>query len=197
LAAGQIQAPAVVYAWPYERLDETARALAAPALVSAQSGSLAQGDLEPQAYPLYVRYGAMEATSPTKVPDESSLANFDNSIQLRGAEISPLAGGRLQVDLLWSLVAEEVDRQVVAFVHVIGPDGLIGQSDSVPGDGNWPAQWWRNGLIIADTRELALDVPYVEEHQILIGLYDAITREHLPVLDQDGVSTGEAWLWRP
>lgn len=198
LAPDQVRPPAAVYAWPYEQLDETVRSLAAPALVSAQTGSLAQGDLEPEPYPLYIRYGSRAAVSPTKAPDESSLANFDNSIQLRGAEISPLGDGRLQVDLYWSLIAEEMDRSVVAFVHVIGPDGLIGQSDGVPGDGNWPAQWWRKGLIIADSRQLALDVPYEEEeHQILIGLYDAITQEHLPVLDQDGVPTGEAWLWQP
>ena len=117
---------------------------------------------------------------------------------MRGAEISPLADGRLQVDLYWSLVSGEIDRQVVAFVHVIGPEGLIGQSDSVPGDGNWPVQWWREGLIIADARLLALAVPYEEdEHQILIGSYDATKREHLPVLDQDGVPASETWLWQP
>jgi hypothetical protein len=91
-----------------------------------------------------------------------------------------------------------VNQQVVAFVHVLGPDGLIGQSDSVPGDGTWPAQWWRRGLTIADSRQLVLDEPFEEEeHQILIGLYDASTREHLPVLNEDGVPEGEAWLWRP
>jgi 4-amino-4-deoxy-L-arabinose transferase-like glycosyltransferase len=198
LAADQIRPPAVIYAWPYEHLDETARSLAAPALVSASTGSLAQGDLEPEPYPLYVRYESRDTTTLTKVSDESSLANFDNSIQLRGAEISPLADGRLQVDLYWSLVSEGMDRQVVAFVHVIGSDGFIGQSDSVPGDGNWPVPWWRKGLIVADSRLLALDVPYEEEeHQVLIGLYDAITRENLPVLDQDGLPEREAWLWQP
>lgn len=196
--ADQIEQPAVIYAWPYERLDETVRALAAPALVSGQTGTLAQGDLEPEAYPLYVRYASGDPQLPTKVSDESSLANFDNAIQLRGAEISPLDDGRLSVDLYWSLVSEAVDRQVVAFVHVVGPEGLIGQSDSVPGDGNWPVPWWREGLIITDSRLLALDTSFEEEeHQILIGLYDAITQEHLPVLDEDGVPVREAWLWQP
>jgi len=198
LAPDQIRPPAVVYAWPYERLDETARSLAAPALVSALTGSLAQGDLEPEPYPLYIRYQSRDTATLTKAPDESSLANFDNSIQLRGAEISPIADGRLQADLYWSLVSGEVDRQLVAYVHVIGPDGLIGQSDSVPAGGNWPVQWWRRGLIIADSRLLDLDVPYEEgRDHILIGLYDATTQEHLPVLDQDGVPASEAWLWQP
>jgi 4-amino-4-deoxy-L-arabinose transferase-like glycosyltransferase len=198
LAAGQVRAPAAVYAWPYERLDNTARALASPALVSGQTGSLAQGDLEPEAYPLYVRYASKDLETLTKASDESSLANFDNAIQLRGAEISPLDDGRLQADLYWSLVSEVVDRQVVAFVHVIGPNGLVGQSDSVPGDGNWPAPWWRSGLIVADSRLLVLDVPYEEEkHQILIGLYDAVTQEPLPVLNEDGLPEREAWLWQP
>jgi 4-amino-4-deoxy-L-arabinose transferase-like glycosyltransferase len=198
LAPDQVRPPAVIYAWPYERLEETVRSLAAPALVSAQAGSLAQGDLEPAPYPLYVRYESRDAAGQTKAPDESGLANFDNFIQLRGAEISPLADGRLKVDLYWSLVSEGMDRQVVAFVHVRGPEGLIGQSDSVPGDGYWPVQWWRTGLIIADSRVLALDVPYErEKHQILIGLYDAITRDNLFVLNQDGVPASEAWLWQP
>jgi len=198
LATGQIEPPAAVYAWPYERLDETALALASPALVSGKTGSLAQGDLEPVAYPLYVRYASGPVDTLNEVSDESGLANFDNTIQLRGAEISPLGDGRLQVDLFWSLISEEVDRQLVAFVHIVGPDGLIGQSDSVPGDGNWPAPWWRKGLIVADSHLMALDVPYEEnEHQILIGLYDAITMEHLPVLGEDGVPESESWLWQP
>ena len=195
LAAGQVEGPAVIYAWPYERLDQTARALASPAIVSGQTGSLAQGDLEAEAYPLFIRYASDDVT---KAPDESSLANFDNAIQLRGADVSQLDDGRLQVDLQWSLVSEEMKLPVVAFVHVIGPDGLIGQSDNVPSDGNWPAQWWRSGLIIVDSHLLALDVPYEEEeHQILIGLYNAITQEQLLVLNEDGVPEREAWLWQP
>jgi 4-amino-4-deoxy-L-arabinose transferase-like glycosyltransferase len=195
LSAAEVMPPAAIYAWPYERLDQSAQALAGPALVSGATGSLVQGDLEPEAYPLYVRYGASEAT---KASDESSLAIFDNAIQLSGAEISPLDGGRLQVDLRWSLIAEEVDRSLVAFVHVMGPDGLIGQSDSVPGDGNWPAQWWRKGLTILDPHMLTLEAPYEEEkHQILIGLYEAATQEHLSVLNKDGAPVGDAWLWQP
>ena len=192
LAADQVEQPAAIYAWPYDQLDQSARAIAGPALVSAQTGSLVQGDLEPEAYPLYVRYEA------TKAPDESILANFDNAIQLRGAEITPLDNGRLQVEIHWSLESEAVDRSLIAFVHLMEQGNLIGQSDGVPGDGNWPAQWWRRGLTIVDTHELTPAVPYEEEkHQILIGLYEASTQELLPVLYEDGASAGDAWLWQP
>jgi hypothetical protein len=192
LAADQVEQPAAIYAWPYERLDQPARAINSPALVSARTGSLVQGDLEPEAYALYVRYEA------TKAPDESILANFDNAIQLRGAEILPLGDGRVQVDLHWSLGIEAVNRSLIAFVHLMEQGDLIGQSDGVPGDGNWPAQWWRRGLTIVDSHILMPNVPYEEQkHQILIGLYDAVTQEHLPVLDEDGAPAGDAWLWQP
>ncbi len=192
MVSEMIEPPAVLYAWPYERLDLAAKALAGPAVVSGQTGSLAQGDLDPEPYPFYVRYEA------TKAPDESTLANFDNTIQLRGAEVSPLDGGRLQVDLRWSITKEGIDRPLTAFVHVVGPDGLIGQSDSVPSDGNWPVQWWREDLTVVDSHLLTLTVPYErEEHQILIGLYDAATQDHLAVLDDRGDPAGDAWLWQP
>ena len=60
LATREISPPAVLYTWPYERLDLVTASIESPALVQGQQGSLAQGDLDPEPYALFVRYAIDE-----------------------------------------------------------------------------------------------------------------------------------------
>ena len=187
-----IRQPAILYAWPFERLDQVVGAIAPPALVSGETGGLAQGDLEPAPYPLYVKY-IVEGSNNAPI-----LANFDNNIQLRGAEVTHLSPIKLQIDLYWSPDAGSKEP-VVAFIHVVksGEDdgGLIGQSDSIPSQGNWPSQWWRPGLIIRDRHIIELEEELDQsQQQIRIGLYQADTSEPLPLLDGEGLPIGDSWL---
>ena len=193
----QINPPAAVYAWPYEGLEAVTAGISTPALVSGQTGSLAQGDLEPEPYPLYVHY---TVNQPPALP---ILANFDNAIQLRQAEVTNHGDRELLVELFWSFTDQNdsdsiIDRPLIAFVHVVGPDGVVGQSDSVPSQGNWPSPWWRPGLIVHDQHVLELENDYnANQHQILIGLYIANTGERLMALDLEGVPIGDSWLLKP
>jgi 4-amino-4-deoxy-L-arabinose transferase-like glycosyltransferase len=191
----KISPPSVVYAWPYDGIREVTGAISSPAQVSGQSGSLAKGDLEVVPYPLYVRHEVDQSdTRPV-------LANFDNSIQLRGAEVQELGAGQLLVDLYWS-TESMIEDSLITFVHVseneTRPAGLVGQSDNIPSRGNWPTQWWRPGLIIHDQHIVTLEGSYDENRQeILIGLYKVDSLEQLPLVNDTGASIGDTWLLQP
>jgi len=179
---------AFVYAWPHENLEKTASAIASPALLDVTVGDMAKGDLDPEPYPLYVRYSIGD---PLSWP---ILASFDNTIQLRFADLKEIEDGRLQVDLSWSTL-EPVDASFTAFVHLLEGDDIVAQSDSVPGSGYWPSQWWRPGLVIQDSHILNIEKDYNREtQQITIGLYNTRTLEPLPMMDPNGNPIGEAWI---
>lgn len=184
--------PAAVYVWPYGPLDFVPQALTPPALVSAETGSLARDDLEAIPYPLYVRYAWRPAPA-----GWGELANFDNQIQLRQAEVTRLDEATLQVDLYWTAATAMLQVELVAFVHVVGPDGLVGQHDALPAGGRWPHQWWQTNLIVQDRHVISLPEPYdAARHRIDVGLYDARTQVRLPVLAQDGKLIGYTWQLR-
>jgi 4-amino-4-deoxy-L-arabinose transferase-like glycosyltransferase len=180
---------AVIYAWPYDGLDAVRQAIQPPALVTADWGSLARGDLEASAYPLYARYGVQPS------PDWPVQATFGDSLALHDVEVERLANGDLQVDVVWE-GATAVPETLTAFVHIVGPDGLIGQSDGPPGAGLWPAHGWQTGLLLRDRRIIALpdgqpDGPI----EIQIGWYDAVTQTRLPVKNAAGEVVGDVFVW--
>jgi len=181
-----------IYAWPYEHLDLVAASIAAPALIQGVTGSLAQGDLEPEPYPLYTKYIV------DKAPELETLAVFDNKIRLGDAAVKQLDEQLFQVDLYWATDSME-DRQLISFVHLVGKDGTtLAQDDSIPGQGNWPSLWWRPGLVVKDRHIVKLNEKLENlQPQFRVGLYNAYTQENLPVADVDGQYVGESWLLRP
>jgi 4-amino-4-deoxy-L-arabinose transferase-like glycosyltransferase len=191
LTVNQFSPGSVVYAWPYEHLDLTLAAMGA-GLIRADAGSLAQGDLEPAAYPFYSRY------SVESLPSWPVLANFDNSIQLRHANvIESQQQQTLIIDLYWS-IESFIDSSLIVFVHLVGPDGLIAQSDNVPAQGMWPSQWWQPGLIIRDQHHIDLEEGFdPAQHQIIVGIYHADTKVRLAAYRADGTPVGDTWLLQP
>lgn len=183
--------PTALYAWPHENLEQVTEAIRPPALVKGQAGSLAQGDLEAEPYPLFSYYSVNESL------DWPAIVQFDNTIQLHQASVTALEDQRLDVDLTWS-TGQQMAQPLIVFVHVVGPNGLIGQSDTVPSQGHWPTSWWRPGLMIEDTHQIDLTEAYQAPlHQILVGLYDANTRLRLQVFDKSGQPVGDTWLLEP
>jgi hypothetical protein len=103
----------------------------------------------------------------------------------------------MQVDLYWS-TETGVNRPVVVFVHVVAEEELVGQSDLPPGQGYWIPQWWRPGLILQDRHIIQMAQPYdVSRQQLQVGIYDASSRQRLPVYTPAGTHLGDAWLWQP
>ncbi len=191
MAPETIEPPAAVYAWPYERLDTVASAISPSSLVSAEAGPMAKGDLEIEAYPLYVRYGV------DPPPTWPTLAVFDRAVELRQATVTQHGDRQLQIDLYWS-TQTELDRPLVTFVHVASAEGLVGQSDSKPAQGYWPSEWWQPGQVVHDQHIIDLKEDYNDSRQqILIGLYDAETRDRLPISEPLRGSAGDMWLMQP
>jgi 4-amino-4-deoxy-L-arabinose transferase-like glycosyltransferase len=182
--AGMAGRDTAVYAWPHRSLDYLAQSLPPPALIHSRSGSLARGDLEAQPYPLYVYYHARPA------PDWPVVANFNNQLQLRQATLAPLPASQVQIDLYWS-AETAVTQPLITFIHIIDANGLIAQDDEAPANGRWP--WWQPGLIIHDQHIMNLPEPFNEDHQIIIGLYDANTQIRLPLTG----TTADTWQLHP
>ncbi|MFW6070283.1 MAG: ArnT family glycosyltransferase [bacterium] len=180
--------PAAVYAWPYERLDYVPAALTPPVVVTVDEGALARGDLEPEAYPLYVRFQA------SAVAPAPPLAHFAGQVALHDADATLLSPTRLQVDLYWSSLSA-VDDPLVSFVHVVQGGELLGQDDGPLARGYWPTDSWRPQQIVRDRRVIELDDKYDSMHQeISVGLYDALTQDRLPVQTPAGDPSGDTWL---
>jgi hypothetical protein len=184
----EIDAPAAIYAWPYSALDFVPELMDRAALISVTSGELARTDLDKSAYSLYVRYGLEELPETVNEP----LATFADRLSLHQANVIEMGDGGLQVDLYWQ-AEMALDEELVVFVHVAGPEGLVGQDDNPPADGRWQKDWWRAGQIVRDRHTLYLDEPYDPgKHEILVGLYEASTGERLPVTSAEPGETSGA-----
>jgi hypothetical protein len=188
---GVVRAPSAIFAWPYDSLDFVPALLDPPVQVRAVDGPLTRGDLEEAAYPLYVKYDI----SLMSAAGGDREANFGDQIYLKTAEISRPDANTLQLDIYWEADGA-VSDDLVAFTHVEGPEGLIGQIDRPIAGGRWPGAWWRPGLQLHDVHTVALDEPFdSEKHQVSLGLYEAGSGERLPVYDAgSGQLLGTTWV---
>ncbi|MCB8967634.1 MAG: hypothetical protein H6660_12155 [Ardenticatenaceae bacterium] len=187
MGLAQLPAAATVFVWPYAGRDFLAEALPTAATVWPQVGPLARGDLEAEAYPLYVQY----AITPPPAAAAEVLATFGDGLHLHRAEVTAVPGS-LQVDLLWS-GETAVSPDWKAFVHIVGENGLIAQDDAPPGSGSWSAAWWRPGLLLHERRTIPLpQATAPAQYQVLLGVYDTtLTRQ--PVYDNEGTLLGDVW----
>lgn len=183
--------PISLYAWPFGDLAFVPQILAEAERVVVQNGRLARGDLEPEPYPLYVRYASqprLEATEPV---------NFGDAFLLENWEMTLLNEQTVQVDLVWEKTAVGLPNPI-AFLHLLGPDGLITQADAPPGGAYWFPHWWQEGQWVQERRILKLDAPFDPTlHTIQVGLYDPATLERLPVIGTDGALKEDSWTLAP
>ena len=185
-----IRAPSAVYAWPYDSLDFLHDRIQPPVLLTIQDGPLTKGDLEEEAYPLYVRYGVETASA----IDPLRLANFAGQVYLHEANVEQLDPDRLRVDIYWEAEGA-IEDDLSVFVHVIGPDGLIGQSDAPLASGRWRGAWWQPGLIVRESHDIVLDEPFDNErHEVRVGLYRTEGGQRLPVVGSAGEEAGTTWV---
>lgn len=183
--------PVSLYAWPFGDLEFVPSLLADAEMVVVENGRLARGDLEPEPYPLYVRYASGAA------PEAGPTVNFDNTFLLQSWAVTPLAEKTVQVDLVWQKTTPELPNQIV-FLHVLGEAGLVTQADAPPGGAYWFSHWWRPGQAVHEQRILALPEPFdPTRHTIRVGLYDPATLDRLPVVDDQGAVLGDGWQLIP
>ena len=188
---GPLDGPTVVYAWPYDGLDFLSAAVAPPAAVEIEPGPLARGDLEPQAYSLYTRYAITPAADTSTAP----AADFAGAFYLRQASAAPLTD-TVEVRLQWEAAPGRAaaDPLPQVFLHIIGPEGVIGQYDGPIAHGQWPANGWRPLLRVGERHTLALSRPFnAATDTIAVGLYRPVTGERLPLLDAAGRPAGDSF----
>ena len=183
----------VLYLWPHQRdsLQERITAVVPPALVSAQLGAAARGDLEPEAYPFYVRYTATLPPTPTP-----PLTEFAEGFVLTEATLTSKPD-MLYVNLIWTNNLPTPPSDHIVFVHLLDTrtGQLTAQSDQSPSGNFWPTSWWQPRLWVRDKHELHLSEPYnPAHHQLFIGLYPSgEPTKRLPLKD----STGDAFTPPP
>jgi len=127
--------------------------------------------------------GEVEVTTPQRSlqrPDGLTprADRFGDRVELIGYRLTgeAVVGGGLEVELAWQ-ARETVDKALVVFVHLLGPDGLpAAQSDSVPAVGARPTTGWLPPEIIVDRHSLTLPETLAPgPYTLSIGLYDPAT----------------------
>lgn len=153
--------------WPQENHDALLAELPRDSLIEGREGAWERGDLQLQARQLYYSVRATPDKPPATLDEDFGMA------QLRAAEWQPTADG-VRVRLVWD-AAGPLPPDVAAFVHVVGPGGLVGQLDGAPG-GLYPAHLWRLGDTVAEERVIALP-PGAAVSEVRVGLYDMATQQ--------------------
>jgi hypothetical protein len=172
-------------------LEFVPQLLAEAEMVMVGNGRLARGDLEPEPYPLYVRYASDVA------PNMEVTINFGEAFLLQSWAVTPLDEQTVQVDLIWQKTADERLNQI-AFLHLLNNEGLVTQVDAPPGGVYWFPHWWRQGQAVQEQRLLALSEPFDPAvHTIRVGLYDPVTLDRLPVIGDNGIVLGNEWQLAP
>lgn len=184
--------PVAVYGWELGSLAFVPTLFAPPALVTVERGNPARLDFQEDSFSMYVRYHVDQETVLTEM-----VADVGHQFWLRQADVSAVSANELAVTLYWE-AETAVTENWTAFVHVLGPDGLVGQDDALPGVGLWPSSWWQPGIVLADRHLVTLAEPFDRtRHQIVVGLYDVATATRLPVYDQAGEQMGDSLFLPP
>jgi 4-amino-4-deoxy-L-arabinose transferase-like glycosyltransferase len=180
-----------LYAWPYGNLDFVPQLLVQAEMVGVETGRLARGDLELEPYPLYVRYAS------GLLLHVETAVQFGDAFSLQSWVVTPLDEQTVQVTLTWQKTSPALSNQI-AFLHLLGPGGLITQADAPPGGPYWFPHWWQAGQAVQEVRLLTLPVPFdPAQHTIEVGLYDPATLARLPVIGGDGAVQGDKWFLTP
>ncbi|WP_420641379.1 ArnT family glycosyltransferase [Candidatus Leptofilum sp.] len=180
-----------LYTWPFGDLEFVPDLLSDAEMVVVQNGRLARGDLEPEPYPLYVRYTTGER------PTNTQAVQFGNAFQLQNWTVTLLDEQTVQVDLIWQKTGNELPNQIT-FLHLLSSEGLVTQADAPPGGAYWFPHWWRKGQWVQERRLLILTEPYNPAlHTIQVGLYDPVTLDRLLVVGADGDLQKDSWQLAP
>jgi 4-amino-4-deoxy-L-arabinose transferase-like glycosyltransferase len=112
-------------------------------------------------------------------------ASLGGQAELLGYDVEPellRPGGLLRLTLYWRALSE-METSYTVFVHLLDDrNRIIGQRDSIPGNGALPTTGWATGEVITDTYEVPIpgNVP-AGKYLLEVGMYDAATGKRLDV----------------
>ncbi len=127
-------------------------------------------------------------------------AIFGEQLRLLGYALEP-SEGALQVRLLWR-AEQRMPIDYTVFVHLYDLEmGVpVSQDDAMPRRGALPTRFWMAGQIVDDQMTVPLPGVAAGTYGVLIGVYDGMTGDRLPVqvgsesADPDGrLVLTEAW----
>ncbi len=124
--------------------------------------------------------------------------NLGNKVELVGYDLDAnkvAAGDTLHLKLYWRALAE-METSYKVFTHLIGEDDQIwGQKDDFPGQGTLPTSGWMEGEVIADEYLLEVEPAAPSgQYRLKAGMYDPLSGERLPVIDEKGQIQGDRVL---
>ena len=135
-----------------------------------------------------------EGLLPSRPAPENLLSTtFADQIDLLGYSLSDhrlVPGQSLELTLFWSARGRPTQDYTV-FLHLLDSQGqLRGQADSPPASGKYPSSVWDAGETIADLHTLPL-TPQLPagEYSLAIGIYNPITGQRVPIVDENGQSS--------
>ncbi|MBZ0284241.1 MAG: glycosyltransferase family 39 protein [Anaerolineae bacterium] len=118
------------------------------------------------------------------------LANFDDSIELVGAQTFLSPDRNLTIWLYWR-PQQQMATPLKIFVHLIGAvnpatgSPLWSQDDQYPQDGRISTTDWTSGEIYRDVYTLPLVSVAPGDYEIHVGFYEPETNARLPIGDSD------------
>jgi 4-amino-4-deoxy-L-arabinose transferase-like glycosyltransferase len=119
---------------------------------------------------------------PPSVP-QALAADFGPVVHLRGYGLEQLQGARgLRAALFWE-ARGATPGDALAFVHLIGPDGMrYAQADLPPGGVAFPTSAWSPGRFLITAVDLALPAAAPPgRYRLVVGLYDIASGARLPL----------------
>jgi 4-amino-4-deoxy-L-arabinose transferase-like glycosyltransferase len=130
---------------------------------------------------------------------EPQTAVFADGLHLTGFRLgdgeSPMAleaGEAIPLTLVW-YAEDSPTKAYTVFTHLVDSDGTLwGQWDNPPVWGTYPTIGWATGETVFDQYLIPVeeDAPPGEYH-LLVGLYDPISGDRLPVVNERGEPIGD------
>jgi 4-amino-4-deoxy-L-arabinose transferase-like glycosyltransferase len=143
-----------------------------------------------------VRIGARRVNTTAPEPRVATDASLERLVKLVGydladARVAP--GGALDLVLYWQ-PAETTGERLTVFVHLLDEQGVIvGQSDGEPAGGSRPTSSWLPGEFITDRHSVRVhEDALLGNATLAVGLYDPVTGQRIPWIDEEGRVMGDA-----
>ena len=127
---------------------------------------------------------------PAQVP---VYADFGEQLALLGFDVSDTmaeAGDTIHLTLYWK-AQEELNINYQVFIHLLGPDGLVAQSDKLnPGD--FPTRRWPDDKYVRDEHQIVLPHDLQPgQYEVAVGAWVQSDGWRLPLLSEQGQQVGD------
>lgn len=118
-------------------------------------------------------------------PDIATKATWQDGISLLGSDMRENRDS-LKVTLYWQ-AKQPLNDSYKVFIHFqdVETHEVIAQSDSIPRDWTYPTTEWQPGEIVRDVVSIPLDSLPESSYRVIVGLYDELSGERLPVATPD------------